>query len=368
MTKPSSASIDKIMARFGVGPETTLREVISHIELNGEGVALVVNSDLRFLGIITDGDVRRAILARLNFDQSVQDFLEHKTGPGPKAPLTAPIGTPHDKLVELMDKNGVRHLPLLDKDGRIAGLSLLSSLKRLDLELPVRGVVMAGGFGKRLGPLTSSTPKPLLRVGKKPVMERIVEQLRDSGILNISVTPHFQADMIKEYFGDGGDLGVNIDYTHEEKPLGTAGALSMLANTDEPLLVINGDIRTEVDFKAMLSFHREHSSALTVGVRKYDLPPLPFGVIEAEGSRVTSLVEKPSLSVFINAGIYLLEPSVVKNIPRNQKFDMTDVIDDLLKSGKTVTSFPIHEYWMDVGQQKDLLEAQRDADPEKFER
>lgn len=367
MTKPPGSSVDKIMKRFGVGPETTLREVISHIELNGEGAAVVVDSDRRFMGIITDGDVRRAILAKLNFDQSVRDFLEHKTGPGPKAPLTAPVGTPHNKLVEMMDENKVRHLPLLDKNGRIAGLSLLSDLERRDRELPVRGVVMAGGFGRRLGPLTTSTPKPLLRVGKKPVMERIVEQLRDSGIINISVTTHFQADMIKKHFGDGSDLGVNIDYTHEEEPLGTAGALSMLAGTGEPLLVINGDIRTEVDFKAMLSFHREHSSVLTVGVRKYDLPPLPFGVIEAEGSRVISLVEKPSLSVFINAGIYLLEPSVVKNIPQNKKFDMTDVIDDLLKEGKTVTSFPIHEYWMDVGQQKDLLEAQKNADPEKFE-
>lgn len=351
--------IGEIVDRFALGPEASMRDVLACIDTNGEGLAVIVSDDRTFLGIITDGDIRRAILADTDFEQPVAGFLESKVGETP--PLTAPEGTPDAELRLIMDEHKVRHLPVVDGDGKLAGLGLMSEIDREHgFKLPLRAVVMAGGFGQRLRPLTEETPKPLLPVGKKPVIEHIIEKLRLAGIHNISITTHFQADKIRDYFGDGGDWGVALDYIHEEEPLGTAGALSLIEDTGEPLVVINGDILTTVDFRAMLGFHRETAAELTVGVRKYDFT-VPFGVIEAEGARVTKLEEKPSASLFINAGIYLLEPALLTLIPKARQFHMTDLIEALLQDGKAVSSFPIHEYWADIGQLKDYAQAQDDA-------
>ncbi len=366
MSKKNLSGERAIDPQFVIDQGALMREVLTHIDVNGEGVAVVIGPARRFMGIITDGDIRRAILSNDDFEQTAAEFLAGKSGPGPEKPLTASTATPRRKLIEIMDRARVRHIPLLDDGGRVAGLALMSELER-DTAPPLRAVVMAGGFGQRLRPLTQNTPKPLLTIGNKPVIERTVEQLRDAGIKNISITTHFQADKIKDHFGDGSDFGVNVQYTHENEPMGTAGALSMLENVDEPLLVINGDILTEVDFRAMQAFHREHDSDLTVAVRKYEIP-VPFGVIKAEGVRVTQLVEKPVLSHFINAGIYLLEPSVLEDVPATGRLDMTDLIEILLKRNAVVTSFPIHEYWLDIGQVSDYIQAQQDVGSGKFKK
>ena len=347
---------DSDLQRFCVGPETVLRDVLAAVERNGEGIALVVDGDRRLVGIVTDGDVRRAILANDDFGQTVERFLGHKTAKiGSKKPLTAPVGTSGDELERLMRVRLVRHLPLLDADGRVAGLALQSRLSR-DHKLPVRAVVMAGGFGTRLRPLTDDTPKPMLSVGGKPIIEHIVDQLRDAGIRRLNVATHFHPEKIRDHLGDGSRFGVALSYTQEEEPLGTAGALGLVSEVDEPLLVINGDIVTAVDFRALHDFHRETRSDLTVGVRKYDVL-VPFGVIEAEDTRVTGLTEKPTFSFFINAGIYLLEPHALGLIPKGRRYDMTDLIRDLIGQGATVTRFPIHEDWIDIGQHKDLMRA-----------
>ena len=348
-----------VLERFVAGPNKTLREVLTLIDGNGEGVAAVIDEQGAFVGIITDGDIRRALLANANFEQLIGEYLKEKTGPGPEAPLTVLPDTPDPERLALMDTYGVRHLPLVDNSGVLVGIALRSDLV-LEQPLAMRAVVMAGGKGMRLRPLTEKTPKPLLPVGNKPLIEHIVGQLRDSGVHNISITTHYHAEKIQEHFGDGSGFGVNMQYTQEEEPLGTAGALAYLKQRDEPVLVINGDILTSVDFGAMLDFHREQDSLLTVGVRQYDIS-VPFGVIEADGSRVSKLSEKPSLSFFINAGIYLLEPKVLDRIPEGQRLDMTDLINEIVGEGLTVTSFPIHEYWMDIGQLGDYAQAQADA-------
>jgi dTDP-glucose pyrophosphorylase len=351
--------LEDVLVRYALGPGATMRDALSCIDRNGEGVALVVDADRRLHGIVTDGDIRRALLAGLDFDQPLGDYLRTKTGPGPRDTLTAPLGTADEDLLRLMDRARVRHLPLVNDEGRLAGLALMSRLGR-DSGLPVRAVVMAGGFGKRLRPFTDDTPKPLLTVGEKPVIERIVEKLRDSGIRRLSITTHYRAEQIIEHFGDGSGFGVEVRYTHETEPMGTAGALALVGAGDEPVLVINGDIVTDVDFRAMLDFHCEHRSAITVGVRRYELA-VPFGVVEGDGARVTRLVEKPALSFFINAGIYLLEPAIIRRIPPRQRLDMTDLIQRLLDEGGTVTSFPIHEYWADIGQLRDYFQVQADV-------
>jgi len=354
MNVPNTPFVDEDFARFTVTPEMPMAEVLKLIDVNGEGVALVVDEDRRLAGIVTDGDIRRAILAGADFDEPVARFLERKADTAWDHPLTAPLGAAHDQLLSLMNVRLVRHLPLVDEDGRLVGLALKSELEA-DRELPVSAVVMAGGYGARLKPMTDAAPKPMLKVGDKPMIEHIVGQLRDSGIREVCVTTHYRAEQIREHLGDGSGHGVDVRYTFEEKPLGTVGALAMLVGTQRPLLVVNGDVLTEVDYRAMLSFHREQGAELTVGVRRHAVP-VPFGVVEAEGTRVRGIVEKEA-TIFINAGIYLLEPTVLDHIPSGERTDMTEVIAKLVAAGAVVVSFPIHEDWIDVGTVEDFARA-----------
>ena len=222
------------------------------------------------------------------------------------------------------------------------------------------GVIMAGGAGTRLLPLTEHIPKPMLPVGGKPLIEIIIEQLRDAGVRQINISTHHGHEKITEHFGDGQHLGIELSYVAEDQPLGTAGALGLLKCPEHTMLVINGDILTGVDFRAMLAFHREHSADLTIAVRQYGIQ-VPYGVIECDGSVVRQLTEKPAVNFLVNAGIYLLEPMVHQYIPSKQRFDMTDLIQRLLDVQRKIVSFPIHEYWVDIGQPSDYQLAQEHA-------
>ena len=221
-------------------------------------------------------------------------------------------------------------------------------------------MVLAGGKGERLKSLTKDTPKPMLRVGDRPLLERIICQLQRNGIRCINISTHYQEEKISSHFKDGKEFGLDIQYINEDFPRGTAGAISMLDDTDQPLLVINGDILTDVDFSAMLEFHRENHAELTVGVRQYDIQ-VPYGVVECEGVRITRIREKPLYTFFVNAGIYLLEPNIRALIPRDEKYDMTDLIEMLMKKGRAIVSFPIIEYRLDIGNPEDYAQAQEDV-------
>jgi len=247
---------------------------------------------------------------------------------------------------------------LVDSDGCVVGLVTTRDLLPSD-DLSLAAVVMAGGHGMRLRPLTDDLPKPMLPVAGRPLMEHIVSQLERAGIRRVSITTHYHAEKIVEHFGDGHAFGVDLTYVNEDRPLGTAGALALVDRPAETLLVINGDIVTQVDFHAMYAYHREHEADLTVAVRAYQVQ-VPYGVIETEGVHVSSIKEKPHLNFFVNAGIYLLEPSALAHIPSGRRFDMPDLIDALLGCGKPVVSFPIREYWLDIGEHDSYLQAQRD--------
>jgi NDP-sugar pyrophosphorylase family protein len=200
----------------------------------------------------------------------------------------------------------------------------------------------------------------MLPVGDRPLMEVIIEQLRQSGIGRVNITTHYLPDKITDYFGNGENFGVELNYVSEDRPLGTAGSLGLINWPRDTLLVINGDILTKVNFRAMLDYHHEHGADITVGVRKYDLQ-VPYGVVECEDQRVSRLREKPSLSFFVNAGIYMLEPRVNQHIPNGEHYDMTDLIDRLIQKGRPVVSFPIVEYWLDIGEPSDYARAQEDV-------
>jgi dTDP-glucose pyrophosphorylase len=342
----------------------TLHECIAVIDQTGKGIALVVDDEGRLAGTITDGDIRRAILAGVDLGLPVQTLLDQRRETPYATPLTARVGTSDAQLLHMMTEMAVRHIPLVDEDGRIADLALLSELVK-EYELPLRAIVMAGGYGTRLRPLTEELPKPMLPVGSRPLLELIVEQLRLAGIRQVNVATHYKSDVIAEHFRDGSDFGIDIRYVKEDQPLGTAGALSLLEHTDEPLLVMNGDILTRVDFRSMLNFHREHEADLTMAVKQYEFR-VPYGVVETEGVRVRAISEKPLVRHFINAGIYLLSPNVCKMIPGGQVYHITDLINHLLDEGHTVVNFPIREYWLDIGKTDHYKQAQADIATGRF--
>ncbi len=344
---------------FCIRESASIRDVISLIDRNRQGIALVVDDDRQLVGTITDGDIRRAMLANIELSSPASVVLERKAGSRFARPITAPVSADPAMFVRLMNDYGVAHLPLLDDKARVVGVATLEEFVRDEI-LPLRAVIMAGGRGQRLHPLTENTPKPMLQVGGQPLMEIIVEQLRDAGIRRLHVATHHNAEKIRQHFGDGRKFGVDIMYVNEHRPLGTAGALGLVGATPEPMLVINGDILTQVDFRAMLTFHREQQGELTVAVRQYQVQ-VPFGVIECDGALVSQLTEKPQLTFFINAGIYLLEPVVCRYVSDDEHLDMPELIQRLLADHRRVVSFPVREYWLDIGLPDDYLRAQNDV-------
>jgi len=323
------------------------------------GIALVVDQERRLLGTITDGDVRRAILAGTDLEAPVSILLAGKISTQYPKPVTAQMGASRETLLELLHQNVLRQLPVLDGENRVVDLVMLDDLIPTQA-LPLQAVIMAGGRGTRLRPLTEDLPKPMLPVGGKPLMELVIEQLRQVGIRRVNITTHYKPEKISDHFGDGSSFGVELNYVNEDKPLGTGGALGLMEAPTEPMLVINGDILTQVDFRAMLAYHREQCAVMTVAVKQYEVK-VPYGVIECEGSRVCALKEKPQIHFLVNAGVYVLEPRVYEFIPNGEHFNMTDLIQRLLDAGHTVASFPIIEYWLDIGRFSDYEQAQNDV-------
>lgn len=346
------------LERVRVSPEHSVRKVMECIDQSARGIALVLDEQHHLIGTVTDGDIRRAILAGMNLELSVSELLQQRQPGFASGAITAPLGTDDTTLLHLMSENDVRHIPLVDDAGCVVDISFLTELVK-EYELPLRALVMAGGQGSRLRPLTEELPKPMLPVGNKPLLQLIVEQLKQAGIRQVNVATHYKGDVIAEHFKNGEAFGVDIRYVKEDQPLGTAGALSLLEEVDEPLLVMNGDILTRVDFRALLHFHREHRADLTVCVRQYEFN-VPYGVIDTDGVNVKGISEKPVVRNFINAGIYLLNPQVRKLIPNGQPYDIPDLIDRLISEQRTVVCFPIREYWLDIGKVDQYDQAKAD--------
>ncbi len=333
-------------------PSTSIAAAITELDKAGTGALVLCSEDRMLVGLLTDGDIRRAILRGVSLEAQCKSIssLEPLTVTGSKSTAEA---------LEFMIEHDINHLPVVDSGGRVIRILLRRNLLTRG-QTDLSAVIMAGGYGKRLLPLTEQTPKPMLPVGDKPLLELTIQQLRRSGIRDISLTTHYLPESIVQYFGDGKAFGVRLNYLKENRPLGTAGGIKMMKRTENPFVVINGDIITGVPFQEMLNFHREHNAWLTVGVRKYDIE-VPFGVVDLDEVRVNQIREKPSFTFFINAGIYLLEPKVCDFIPPERRFDMTELIQKLIEAGTVVVSFPIMEYWLDIGRHEDYVKAQEDV-------
>lgn len=338
----------------------SLRHAMCLLERSALGIVLVCDSQGRLLDTVTDGDVRRAILTNVDLDAPLWQLYGDKVRAGNK-PITGPADESDDGLQSRIEKAEIRHLPLVDQNDQVVGLAMnVRPAREEDSADEVQAVVMAGGFGTRLRPLTDNTPKPMLPIGGRPLLERTVTQLRDCGIRDVRLTTHYLPDKIENHFGDGSQFGVNIQYVSEDRPLGTAGSLKLLPSHDKPLIIINGDILTAVDFSALIQFHREHDADMTVGVRQYEFK-VPHEVIESEAGCATKLIQKPRYNFLVNAGIYLIQPSVHRHVPTDRRFDMTELIEHVIDDGGKVASFPVIEYWLDIGQHEDFDRAQRDV-------
>ncbi len=335
-----------------VSPDMPLEGVIRHITETAKQIALVADEDDLLLGTITDGDIRRGILRGLALDAPARDVMKEN-------PIVAGPDVNRDMLVRYMRDGRVKQLPIVDADGRLVGIELLDDMltvSRSDNWV----VIMAGGLGTRLRPITEDIPKPLVPVGGRPVLETIIEQLAGQGFNRIFLAVNYLADQVRAHFGDGSQWGVRIDYLEEETRLGTAGALTLLpSKPPAPFLVMNADLVTDIDFRRLLGFHADQTADATMCVREYKFQ-VPYGVVETQGNRITKLTEKPQHSYFVNSGIYALEPDVLNLVPDGHFYDMTTLFDDLMARDGHGVVFPVHEYWIDIGKFDDLERARTD--------
>lgn len=345
--------IDKYrMEEFIASPSSSVREAMRRIENNKKGLLFVVDSASKLVGSVSDGDIRRGILNGAQLDESIQPWMNtHPFSVSPQEQGSADL--------KFFEEKGFKMIPVCDAVGKV--LYLLSpdpERNFLPIDNPV--VLMVGGRGIRLEPLTQNIPKPLLKVGNKPILQTILERLHLFGFRNIFLCTNYLSDHIEEFCGDGSTFGLNINYFKEEIKLGTVGAVKYLEDQlNIPFLVMNGDLLTSLNYKSVLDFHIEHQAELTIGSASYKTK-VPYGVIQTDGHQVTSILEKPTYSFRISGGIYALSPSVLKLIPKGAFYDITDLMENLLRQNHQVVAFPIEEYWLDIGQHQDYEKANLD--------
>lgn len=325
-------------------------DAVKVIDSSSAKIAVVVDDKGLLLGTVTDYDVRQAVLHGKSMDAPARQIMN-------ASPKFASYKASPDQLREIFGTMRVRQIPLVDEEGKVVDLVVLQDylMRRKRRNNPV--LLMAGGLGTRLRPLTNDCPKPLLKIGSRPILEIILESFIESGFSEFFISVNYKADMIKSYFGDGSKYGVKISYLQENKRLGTAGALSLLPREmTEPLIVMNGDLLTRVDLNQLLEFHEQHKAIATMCVREYKYQ-VPYGVVKFEDWRIKALVEKPEYLEFVNAGIYVLNPEFYAGIKKDEYIDMTTLFDEQMADRKLLV-FPIREYWMDVGRMEDFEKAQ----------
>jgi dTDP-glucose pyrophosphorylase len=334
---------------ISVSANTSIIDSLQIIDRGALQIALVVDKNHKLQGVITDGDIRRGILRGISLESPVKLVMQ-------TSPTTAHINDSKDLILAKMNHKKLRHIPLLDDQGRVIKVELLDELHTTSKKTNWV-VLMAGGLGTRLSPMTDDCPKPLLRVGTKPILETILENFIEHGFSHFYISVNYRAEMIRDYFGDGSKWGVEIRYIYETARLGTAGALSLLdGKPDDSIIVMNGDLLTKVNFMQLLDFHYQTGSKATMCVREYEYQ-VPYGVVEVDHHRLLNIVEKPKQQFFVNGGIYVLQPEVLELIPKNKFFDMPSLFEILLSMGLETSAFPIREYWIDIGRADDFHRA-----------
>jgi dTDP-glucose pyrophosphorylase len=333
------------ISTFLVSPDSTLREAMTCIDRNIKGIALVVDGRRRLVGTVTDGDIRRALLRGAGLEAQVEAHMQRRF-------TSVGIDAGRAEVLDLMRARYIEQVPILDGAGKLVGLHTLHDIIGAE-ERPNWAVIMAGGQGIRLRPVTEHIPKPMIKVAGRPILERLVLHLVGFGIRRIYLSVAHLGHVIEDHFGNGARFGCEIQYLREKSPMGTGGALSLLKKRPaDPLLVMNGDLITQADMAALLRIHEEGGFAATMAIRRYG-HQVPFGCVEVKQGRIVRLEEKPILERFVNAGIYVLNPGLLKTVPR-RFFPITDLFAACLARKKPVGAFEIEEEWLDVGQREQL--------------
>jgi len=341
-----------------VGRRTTLREALVKINEAGTQMALVVDSDRRLIGTLSDGDVRRGFINGLNVDDPVERAMN-------SSPRTLSANEGRDAVCSLMKRFGIHQIPIVDRDGVVVGLEIVD-----DFFVPaIRDnwiVVMAGGLGSRMKELTEATPKPMLKVGSRPLLETILRSYVDQGFRHIYLAVNYKAEIIESYFRDGQSIGAQITYLRETKRMGTAGALSLLQERPHaPLIVANGDLLVKHDYVQMIEDHLASDAAATMAVREYEFQ-IPYGVVQEEEGAIQGIEEKPVHRSLVSAGMYVLSPEVLELVPPESFMDMPTLFDEVIARRMRARCHRVSGYWMDVGRMSDYEKANRDF-PEVFE-
>ncbi len=339
----------KNMQKITVAPTASIREAMRKIDEGAIKIALVIDVNFKLLGTISDGDIRRAILNETNLDDSIEGIYNKK-------PIRAYVDTPISELKKLAKRHNVLRVPIVDNDEKLVCLELVEEMS-LSCTKPNKVVLMVGGLGTRLRPLTDNTPKPMLHVGGKPILETIIERFSLYGFVDIVMCIGYKSEVIQDYFGDGSAFGVHIEYILEDKRMGTAGALSLLKEKPkDPFFVMNGDLLTNVNFDHFCDYHLANNSKGTMCVREYDFQ-VPFGVVNLNGHNIASIEEKPVHNFFVSAGIYMLDPACIDMIPNDTFYDMPTLFEKMIDNQESVISFPLREYWLDIGRLEEYEKA-----------
>jgi len=335
-----------------IAPTLSLREALQTINDVGCQMALVVDGQRRLLGTLSDGDARRALLRGVTLDTPVSEAM-HTT------PTVVHNHDDRETRLGLIKRRGLHQLPIVDSDGFVVGLEVVDDY----LQVPAREesvVIMAGGLGSRLKELTRETPKPMLNVGSRPILETIVRSFSEQGFRRFYLAVNYKAEQIEAHFGDGSRFGIEVHYLREQQRMGTAGALSLLpAGLEHPIVVTNADLLTKADYAAMIENHLATGADATMGVRKYEMQ-VPFGVVQEKDGRIASIYEKPVHQFMVSAGMYVLSPSVLKLVPRDQFFDMPTLFENITEQGLYARSHHVDGYWLDIGQPSDFERANHD--------
>jgi dTDP-glucose pyrophosphorylase len=344
----------KNLTDLTVRPDASLLDTIAAISKGTKQIALVIDDAGCLLGTVTDGDVRRGLLRGLDMKAIVTEVMNPN-------PTTAALGDDAQTVMVEQLARMIHSVPVIDAAGKVVGLFTDADLVTPD-EITTPVVLMAGGKGVRLYPLTKDVPKPMLKIGEMPIIEIILRKLKSQGFKNVLISVNYLGEVIEDHIKDGAWLGLNVTYLHESQPLGTAGALGQLnGKLTEPFIVMNSDLLTNCDFRQVIRFHNRTGAMGTLGVREYSFQ-IPYGVVNINGTEVESISEKPVHRSMVSAGIYALDPWALSLVPAEEYCDMPTLLDKIKAEGQKVSAFPIHESWLDIGRHDDLNDARNNIE------
>jgi dTDP-glucose pyrophosphorylase len=335
--------------KIKVSQNITIKDALKIIDQGNLQIILITDENDTLLSVVTDGDIRRGLLNGLNLDNHISEISN-------STPIVIKEGYTNTEVTNLAIKNKLYQIPIVNEKNQVIGIEDLALLLKKKEHLDTSVVIMAGGLGTRLRPLTNDTPKPMLPVGEKPILENILNHFINHGFRTFFISVNYLSNKIEDYFGNGDKFGVNIQYLYEDEFLGTAGALSLLPSIHPYTFIINGDILSGINLTSMLNEHKLNHSDATMAIKEYTYQ-IPYGVVTSENNTIISMEEKPQYMHTINTGIYLISKNTLESIPKNTKIDMPDFFTFLLNQNKKCRVYKTNDYWLDIGHHDDYKKA-----------